>query len=251
MSKNSKKQQRALLAIHGFSGHPEELRFLATALAERINADLHLPLLPGHGTSPADLATKRYHDWYQAVTTRYDQLAAEYQEVVVLGNSFGANLALKLATERSVRALIGISIPRTRWYQAWLLRTLIFINRPFRSMWRKPTEGKFATEEIPGYTQRAYPEIPFDSMQELLKFEAREMQPRHLQKVLTPTLLVVPRGDPFVPAEAANYYHTHLGTEDKTVLNWDDHYHLVVQGERKEELSSAIQDWLHKRLDQE
>lgn len=239
---------RALLAIHGFSGHPEELRFLATQIGRQVDAAVYLPTLPGHGTSPGDLATKRHEDWYQAVVTAYDNIARNHHEIILIGNSFGANLALKLASERSVGAVVGISIPRTRWYQAWFLRFLIFVNQPFRSLWRKPTTGKYATEVIPGYTQRAYEEIPLGAMRELLRFEAQETRPHQLRRVEVPTLLVVPAGDPFVPHEAATYYHAHLGTKNKKILPWNDHYHLVVQGERKLELGEAISRWLKEQL---
>ncbi len=237
-----------LLAIHGFSGHPDELAFLARGVADDLTATLAVPLLPGHGTQPADLARTSASDWYEAVRTAYDALADSHAQVVVLGNSFGANLALKLAAERPVRAVVGISIPRTRWYQAFLLQLLLTINRPFRSFWQKPTTGRYATEVIPGYTQRAYEQIPLSAMHELLRFEARDMRPRDLHGVTAATLFVVPVGDPFVPAEAASYYHAQLSSPVKQILPWNDHFHLVVQGERKSELRRVISFWLKDQL---
>ena len=57
-----------------------------------------------------------------------------------------------------------------------------------------------------------------------------------------------PRGDPFVPAEAANVYRGRLGSQTKIFSSWDDPYHLIVQGQRKEALATTIIDWLENQL---
>ncbi|MEK7460984.1 MAG: alpha/beta fold hydrolase [Patescibacteria group bacterium] len=240
--------KRAVLAIHGFSGHPEEMRFLGTKIADRLQARLYLPTLLGHATKPEDLLSTMAEDWYRQVEATYDRLRKRHQEVIVLGNSFGANLALKLARHRPVRAVVALSIPYVRWYQRWQLKILIAINKPFRQFWTKPRKGPRATEQIPGYQQRCYERIPLRAMEELLRFEMNEMQTCQLGAVQSPTLLVVPRGDPFVPAEAANVYRGRLGSQTKDILLWDDPYHLIVQGQRKEALATTIIDWLENQL---
>ena len=80
-------------------------------------------------------------DWYRQVEATYDRLRKRHQEVIVLGNSFGANLALKLARHRPVRAVVALSIPYVRWYQRWQLKILIAINKPFRQFWTKPEKA--------------------------------------------------------------------------------------------------------------
>lgn len=240
-------KELALLAIHGFSGHPEEMRFLGEEIARHIGADLSLPTIPGHATTPEDLAGTNHTDWYRGIEAAYDEVADTHKQIIVIGNSFGANLALKIGRFRQPSAVVGIAIPYLRWHQRLALQTLLAVNRPFRRFWTKPRTGARATERIPGYIQRCYEQIPLRAMGELLRFDRLEMQPAHLAAVSCSTLLVTPKNDPFVPPEAAWRYHGHLGSQTKEVLAWDDPYHLIVQGERKAALAEAIGVWLLKQ----
>jgi carboxylesterase len=240
-------KKRAIFAIHGFSGHPEEMRYLGERLADSLRADLFLPIIPGHARQPADLAQTTRQDWYQGIKASFDQIVGQYQEVVVIGNSFGANLALKLARHRSVAAAVGVAIPYLRWYQRLALETLIYLNKPFRTYWVKPKTGPRATEQIPGYTQRCYEEIALSAMEQLLAFDREEMGESVSKHTDTPTLLISARGDPFVPPEGVAIYQERLGPKAE-ILRWDDPYHLIVQGERKAELAQTISRWLQEKL---
>ncbi len=86
-----------VLVIHGFTGNPHSLRGLAAAFSTAGYA-VELPLLPGHGTSVADLATTSWHDWSAAVEAVYQSLAARSERVVVAGLSMGGALTCWLAT---------------------------------------------------------------------------------------------------------------------------------------------------------
>ena len=241
-------KQRAVIAIHGFSGHPEEMRFLGEHVAKQLQAALFLSTIPGHATSPADLARTNRTDWYRGIEKVFDQVAALHDEIIVIGNSFGANLALKLARYRSPRAIVGIAIPYTRWYQRSLLRFLLAVNRPFRTFWTKPQAGPRATEKISGYTQRCYEQIPLSAMAELLRFEIEEAtEHKKAGAIHVPTLLISPKGDPFVPPEALQIYQERLGQRVET-SHWKDTYHLIVQGARKKELAEVIGDWATRQL---
>ncbi len=224
------------------------MRFVGAGIARRLGASLHLPTIPGHATEPADLERTTALDWYRGIEAAYDAVAASHDEVIVVGNSFGGNLALKLALHRPVTALVGISIPYLTLSQRWKLQFLIAWNRLWRRYWRKPTDGPHATEQIPGYTQRCYEEIPIVALQELLNFSLTFMRPDQLGEVRAPTLIVTPRADPFVDGSAARYFYRHVSSPEKSLLVWDEPYHLIVQGERKAALVTAIADWFAAQL---
>jgi carboxylesterase len=59
------------------------------------------PTLPGHGSSPDDLTGIEWTDWLDA--------AREWDADVVVGQSMGAGLALALAAEGRVRAVVVIN----------------------------------------------------------------------------------------------------------------------------------------------
>src|SRR5512145_2081224 len=89
----------AVLLVHGFSATPWEMRPLAEALTQRGFACLAVRL-PGHGTTPEDLATRRWEEWLAAVVTGYDRLALHFPRVYGAGLSTGALLTVLLAHQR-------------------------------------------------------------------------------------------------------------------------------------------------------
>ena len=88
------------LVLHGFTGNPHSLRGLAVALADA-GFTVELPLLPGHGTTVADLVPTTWEDWSTAAEDAYVKLAARCDAVVVVG------LGLCWASARGDRALLS------------------------------------------------------------------------------------------------------------------------------------------------
>jgi carboxylesterase len=94
-----------VLVLHGFTGTPNSLRPLAEVFAND-GFSVDLPLLPGHGTSPADLATCGFVDWTEAAESAYSALAARCDHIVVVGLSMGGTLACWLGERH--RDIAGI-----------------------------------------------------------------------------------------------------------------------------------------------
>ena len=102
-----------VLVLHGFTGTPASVRGISDAM---ISSGYHveLPRLPGHGTTIDDLLTTGWADWAAEVERSYLALARRADQVVVVGQSMGATLALWTALARSeVAGLICIN-PATR-----------------------------------------------------------------------------------------------------------------------------------------
>lgn len=87
------------LVLHGFTGNPSSMRSVAEAFA---GAGFHveLPLLPGHGTTMADMLTTGWDDWSAEVVRALNRLADRTDRVVVAGLSMGGALALWVALQR-------------------------------------------------------------------------------------------------------------------------------------------------------
>lgn len=98
----------AVLLVHGFSATPWEMRPLADALHQRGFACLAVRL-PGHGTTPEDLATRHWDEWLSAVLRGYDLLIARFPRVYGAGLSTGALLLLALAGKRQPAGLVLLS----------------------------------------------------------------------------------------------------------------------------------------------
>lgn len=97
------------VVIHGFTGCPASVRGLADALAFA-GFDIELPRLPGHGTTVDEMLETRWHDWLAAAEWAYVRLASRVANVVLVGQSMGATLALALAQRHpEVRGVVCIN----------------------------------------------------------------------------------------------------------------------------------------------
>ncbi|MCX6028468.1 MAG: alpha/beta fold hydrolase [Chloroflexi bacterium] len=85
-----------VLLIHGFTGAPPEMRLVGDYLHAR-GLTVAAPLLPGHGTTPADLNRCRWTDWTAAVEAALAALRSRCPTVFVGGLSMGSLLTLYLA----------------------------------------------------------------------------------------------------------------------------------------------------------
>ncbi len=110
---------RALLLLHGSGDTPQSLRYLAQQL-QAGGYTVSAPLLPGHGTSPADFAVTSADDYLEAARAALSALVAESPWVGLVGLSMGGALACQLATEApGVRVVVLLAPYLT---PPWLVR---------------------------------------------------------------------------------------------------------------------------------
>ena len=94
------------VVLHGLTGTPASVSGVAVALASAGFA-VEVPVLPGHGTTPEDLAECGWDDWVGAAKKAY---AALDGSVVVVGLSMGGSLATALAASHpQVAGLVAIN----------------------------------------------------------------------------------------------------------------------------------------------
>lgn len=110
----------AVLLLHGLCANPMELMPLARPLREA-GYEVKIPALPGYGVpldaAPGQSSVSRCEDWLAQVRDYHDALAAQHGAVIVGGLCMGAVLALALAAERPVRALLLVST--TLYFDGW------------------------------------------------------------------------------------------------------------------------------------
>lgn len=188
---------RAVLLVHGFTASTQELEGIAGVLAER-GFTVSLPLLAGHNTSFADFQQTSADDYLRSVIEAYDELTA-HESVDVVGLSFGAILAIKLASLRTVRkivllapafSLVGVSARFTgpfRWHRG-MMKKKVERNPRTGLMTCWDLNDAAACERRIAYEFFAIPQL--HSLQRLSKGAQND-----LRSLDAPLLMIHSRGD--------------------------------------------------------
>lgn len=191
----------AVLLVHGFSATPWEMRPLAADLAERGFASLAVRL-PGHGTTPEDLAERRWEEWLEAVLRGYDLLAAHFPRVYGAGLSTGTLLLLALTRQRRPAGLILLS-PYLRLrhqlapFASWLRYLIPYQHRPLTG------------EEAQHY----YVRRPLAGVHQINRL-LQELTPR-LGEIDLPALAIHGEGDRTIDIESGRQLMDRLGSRVK------------------------------------
>ena len=97
-----------VLLVHGFTASPREMEPLAQILTQMGFITMGVRL-PGHGTSPEDLAIRHQEEWQQAVEEGYQLLRQHTQQIFGVGLSTGSLLLVALAARQQLEGLILLS----------------------------------------------------------------------------------------------------------------------------------------------
>jgi len=109
--KNSKTRY-SIVYLHGFSATRQEIEPVATMVADALGANLFETRLTGHGLVNHPLSNVRAEDWLEDAAEALAVGAALGKEIILIGTSTGATLALSEAGKENfdrVRTLVLIS----------------------------------------------------------------------------------------------------------------------------------------------
>ena len=158
----------AALCLHGLTGTPYEVRPLGEAIAASGIRAVG-PVLPGHAETPEQLATHSYTDWLDAARDRLHELCAEHRRVSVVGLSMGGLLALLLAAEEDVDAVVVVGVPLVLQHP---LARFIPVIKHLRRMLPKQG-GSDIRDDAARIRHPGYDRMPLNSVHELQRLQRR------------------------------------------------------------------------------
>jgi len=217
----------AALLIHGFTGSPWEMREPARVLSAGGISCLGIRL-PGHGTTVADLARCRYEDWLATVVAGQQFLAADYRQIIVVGLSTGALLALAAQAQTPFTRLILLS------------PFLSFRNRlaPFAGLLRFILPYQSRTVD-PALAAIYYAQRPVAGIYQLNRLR-RHIEPT-LAKVTAPALVICADGDLTIdPDSAVRLFHK-LGSHKKELYRFGADVPHVLTTAENPQLQKTLQ----------
>ncbi len=172
----------AALCLHGLTGTPYEVRALAKAISARGIRAVG-PALPGHNETPERLAATTHTDWLEAARKEFHRLREDCDSVFLVGMSMGGLLALAIAEEEPVDALVVIGTPLALHQPfSWLIPLVKYLVPISPKSRGSDIRDPAARARHPGY--RA---MPLSSVHELQRLQ-RRVRPQ-LARISAPILI--------------------------------------------------------------
>lgn len=223
-----------VLMLHGFTSTPCQFKELADFLAAK-GLTVYAPLIAGHGTSPADLLKTTPEDWTNSALEAYLLLKQKVQKVVVVGGSFGSNLAFWLArkTNNQLAGIISFGGPVFLRFQRFILFRYYLYGR-FKTYYHKPPWA-YKNDPVEQAKEVVYSDIPIKSLKDFLDFMKNETRP-NLAKVTVPVLISHAKADPIVHPKSAQYIYDHIGSTDKELFWFNSHRHTTINNQIRDKL---------------
>jgi esterase/lipase len=229
-----------VLLVHGFTGTPMSMRPWGEHLAAEGFA-VRCPLLPGHGTRWQDCNLVTEDDWTAAVGEAFDELARDYDRVVVAGLSMGGTLAIRLAELRpdDVAALVLVNPSLlTQRLDAKLLPLLARLT---------PGWAPIASDiKKPGVTELAYPKLPLRAMLGLRRLWTATRA--DLGRVTAPVLLYRSVTDHVVEPASGAVLRAGIASTDVTEVLLEDSYHVATLDNDAPAIFAGSVEWIRARV---
>lgn len=208
------------LLCHGLTGSPYALRPWADHLAAA-GLTVSVPRLPGHGTTWRQLALTRWEDWYAEVENAFGELRGRCDDVVVMGLSMGATLALLLAERHGadVAALVLVNPSVTSLDRR--LRLLPLLRYTVSSLDAIGDDIK-----KPGTSEHAYKRTPVKALYSLTRLWAAVR--RDLRRVDQPVLVFRSATDHVVEPVNTDIVVAGVSSRHVRVRELADSYHVAT-----------------------
>lgn len=239
---NSKKT--GVLLLHGFTSTPYQFQELGSYLSDR-GLTVYAPLIAGHGTCPEDLKNTSPEEWKESVERAYSLLKEKVDEVVIIGNSFGGNLAFYLAkkTGNDPKGIISLGTPIKLTF-GWFIKLRLYLYGWMKEYYKKATKV-YHIDYTDMKDEVTYSLIPIKSLRDFLRFLKEETIP-NLKKVKVPTLAIHANTDLVVSPKSAKYIYENIGSTDKEIYWFKTTHHVVMNDDKKEQLFETIYDFITK-----
>jgi esterase/lipase len=235
-------REMGVVLFHGYMAAPFEVKELANYLGRR-GFWVYVPRIKGHGTSPEDLATRKYTDWMESADEGYAVISNLCRRVVAGGFSNGAGLALDLTARiEDVEGVFAVCPPlRLKDFSSKFVPALDFWNK-FMDKVHIDSGQKEFVENNPENPHINYLRNPISGLRELERL--MDSIESKLSAIQTPTLVIQSYGDPVVDQRGSRKVFELLGSEDKSYILFNFDRHGILLGDGAHRVHKAIADFI-------
>lgn len=226
---------RAVLLLHGFTGHSADVRMLGRFL-EKKGYTSHAPIYRGHGLPPEELLEATPAQWWEDVTNAYQHLLdLGYKEIAVAGLSLGGVLGMKLAYSEKTKAIITMCAPVFFDNKTQLTQGFKHFSKEYKQLEQKDEE---TTKKELKYLLENSSDM-FNQLSSLIN-EVKG----NIDTIYTPTLVTQARKDQMINIESADYIYEHVEADKKEIKWYEESGHVITLDKEKEQLYEDIYQFL-------
>ena len=219
-----------VVLLHGFTATTAEVRLLADYL-RGFGYTLAAPLLPGHGTQPAELNKTSWLDWYAAAEAAYLELRGKCTKVFVCGESMGALLALLVASRYpQVDGVIAVA-PALQIRGIGLSRIMQYFVK-FRPK-------NQAEDNLPW---KGYTVYPVRGLAQVAKLQI--VVKKELGNITQPLLVFMGGKDASIHSESGKIIIDAVRSSEKELIYMPDSPHVMLLAEDKEVIFQKIHEFI-------
>ena len=230
--------ETGVLLLHGLTATTAEVRPLAKRLLNE-GYTVSGILLPGHGTTPENLSQTHREDWIKASEEAYNELKQECSSVIVGGESVGALLALRLASDHPEIKGLLLYAPAMRLAASFLKTVLLVLVSPFVFSVKK----KFPKDRE-GMPWQGYKINPLRTGVQLLKFQWEIKQ--RLCRIYQPILLIQANLDETVDLRSGDIILRGVQSAVKELYWMEKSGHVVILEKQFEEVLNTTLEFIQK-----
>jgi len=239
-------KEAGLILVHGFTGTPNEMEYVAKEIYRRKGWEISIPCLPGHCTTPEDLTGITANEYLVKITDEYKRLRKKFNRVFVAGLSMGGVLTLKFASKfRSVDAIVVMAAPMylngihnrialNLLNTANIRTSLKYVKKGGRDIHFPPLNYEF----------NDYSWAPMVSVMELQKLIKSVRC--NLGLVTAPIQIFHSKNDSTAPVESAKIIFNNVSSTVKELMLFEDSYHVLTLDVDRECMIRKIINFLER-----
>ena len=209
-----------VVLVHGFTGSPAAMRPWAEFLNAR-GYSVRVPLLPGHGTEPADLNEIEWPEWPAKVLSEISELQKHCSQIFVAGLSMGGGTTLQVASTIQDQ-LSGIILVNPMIHVRGISPQLAYvISRGIKF-------GKSVGNDIKrkGVTEYSYDKMPYRGIYQLLTM--LKLTRAALPSIKVPMQLFHSVDDHTLPVSNTEIIMREIGSPNKSRIELLNSYHVAT-----------------------
>ncbi len=263
-----KGNDKAVLLIHGITGTPAEMNYIARAI-HKAGYTVICNTLPHHCSSLSELKKVTWQEILQFCKDDLEKLKKQYSRVFVGGLSMGALISMHLAYKlpQEVRGIIALS--PTLFYDGWAIHKgqalmplvwhIPFLRKAINIRESSPygLKDEFLRENIRKFYSRAKvndasgktvmfgsPFFPLACLYQHSLFV--KIIKKELSCIKSPVIILHARQDDMTSLRNAQYIFEHIGSEDKGLVVLEDSYHMIIIDKEKEKVAQEVVKFLDR-----